>query len=284
LDDHRFDALSQAIARLTDHSPAAWDRAGKAPTRRLLLGGLAASVLTTLLGAEAEAKKKRKRKNKKRGKPGKAGTCSPACTGEKVCQDGSCVCPDDRSECGDRCCPSGQFCSAGQCTACVPDVAENICKGAVCGVKANSCGAETSCGACPGNHVCRGGVCVAGVDCPPGTRYCKGVCLDDGLCCDDDECPGEPRCIGGFCRCPEGRVECNGRCCGDREMCDGGRCKRAECDNQIPGVKYCGPYYYNCCPSGFSCCPRVPGMDNVCCFTEALICCPEPGGCCNRDD
>jgi hypothetical protein len=113
---------------------------------------------------------------------------------------------------------------------------------------------------------------------------CDGECFPEAFCCSDTECPANQRCLSGTCGCPDGRVACNGRCYGDREQCIDGECYRFECEKENTGLmKYCGPYYYNCCPTGFQCCNRVHGMLNVCCIENISICCAAPGGCCDPD-
>ncbi len=317
MDEVRFDALSQLVARHTDRSPAQ-----ARLSRRLMLGGLFGSGLGVLLGVNDGGAKRKKKNKKKRPvaptpcEPGcveprvcrggecfcpdgreeclavccaanercKGGECVPTqcaepCPGEKVCQDGVCTCPNDRNECRDDvCCGEGEICSGGQCAPC----ASVSCDGLICGTVQNGCGDKKACGTCGENQVCNHGVCVG--ECPAEHRICDSECFPEAFCCADAECVGNLRCIGGICGCPDGRVECNGRCCGDREDCINGVCKRFECEKEFPGLMaYCGPYPYNCCNEPFMCCNRVHGMINVCCFPETAICCAAPGGCCDRD-
>ena len=81
-------------------------------TRRAMSVVLAGTALSTLIGAETDAKRKKKRKKKGKGKgsntPEKP-TCTPSC-GNRTCGDDGC-----NGSCGT--CSAGTTCDSGQCVA-----------------------------------------------------------------------------------------------------------------------------------------------------------------------
>jgi hypothetical protein len=148
--------------------------------RRGLLAGLASGLLVLLplaQTADVEAKKRRKKEKKKKsssactpkcagkvcGNDGCGGTCGVPCTGGKVCQSGSCVCPGSQQDCqgtcipADGCCPScspGEECFSGTCVNLQGTCASGAdscqhpsfsCGGALCACR-TTVGGQTRCG------------------------------------------------------------------------------------------------------------------------------------------
>lgn len=124
------------------------------------------------------------------------------CTGDLVCDKGSCVEP----------CGGGEF----QCDAGFVCNSLGICIEAAC--------AEVSCGE---GEACRGGVCVGaceGVVCPAAQECQLGRCVDP---CAGVECPAGRVCERGLCL-----SSCACRGCGDGLTCAAdGRCTDPACDN-----------------------------------------------------
>lgn len=185
--DSRFDAFSRSLTtRLSRHGV------------RRLLGGLVLSSPLGVLRPEAMGAKKRKKKRKKKPSPGCTpqcagkvcgddgcgGICGVACSADRVCQDGACVCAT--TPCGGACCRPGQLClSNGSCAyPCTSSsfpaedcpCPEAICAPSVDGPKvcslptaAGSCDATcTTTTGCPTGRVCHSlgfGTCPVGLHC-----------------------------------------------------------------------------------------------------------------------
>lgn len=93
MDAGRFDALTRSLVT------------GSGSSRRTLFGlvAVAAPFFSVIAAGDVLGRKKRK-KNKNQ-------SCSPACTGARVCANGSCVCPAGTEECGGEC---RNLCSASR--------------------------------------------------------------------------------------------------------------------------------------------------------------------------
>lgn len=134
---------------------------------------LAGTSLVVALGnpAMTDAKKKRKKKKKsgsKNSNPTPAQpACSTACGSGQVCQNGSCICPNNAA-CARDCCASTETCIRGECCA-----HGQVCDGDCCGgdeVCANrSPGGAKGC--CANPLVVRGETC-----CPTGSLSTRLNC------------------------------------------------------------------------------------------------------------
>ena len=250
--------------------------------RRTVAVALAGGILAALRdgsGHEASAKKRKKKKKKPpacaRNCNGKdcgdadgcgAGetcingqcigdACDPPCTGNHICKNGSCACPQGLKECEGP----GYFgnchecCSDGHTTSPHPDCAGHL-GGQYCSdfdgdlVETCGCGPQENCGdgicvQCCTNQLCRERynddfrVCIGGgcrceetagfFECPSGSYYahaCKHISDNHEAC-------------GPDCNvCSEGAVCENGTCClPPGASCDG---KQGAC---CAGIGSCGP-------------------------------------------
>lgn len=162
MDAKRFDELGRALCH--------WS------SRRLLfarLAALTAPLLPFALADDTLAKNKKKKRKKKHQKHKKQEpTCSPACTGAQVCQNGVCGCPSDTEECG------------GECrNLCPADSARNSFTCGCCRLSGQSpCFASSHC--CSGDCIIMGsGICAgrpAGEECTFDAQCISGNC--NGFC------------------------------------------------------------------------------------------------------
>jgi hypothetical protein len=171
-----------------------------------------------------------------------AGSCSGnpvACSGDKVCWNGLCICPGSTSMCewnggcvdttsnNNHCggcgnaCPGGWSCINSACVSPGPAPCpggQSRCNGGSC-VDTNwdnaHCGACNN--ACASGWSCSNGACVP-PPCPGGLTSCGGSCVDTnwnnahcGAC--GNACPGGTSCSYGSCAgCPSGTTLCDGAC------------------------------------------------------------------------
>jgi len=191
------------------------------------------------------------------------GVCTPECaadtdcSGEDVCDQGSCV-----------------QCSTGSCGKC------GECVNHEC-VEPDCCSDND----CQGSGVCTAGECVqectANSDCGPGELCTAGSCVPG--CTEDSTCPGCAPCVNGQCEEPE--------CCQDKDCTDpskpicsadhtctansDGACQKTEdcegydgvCDADLSNCSYCDIIDQVCKPGctdsnncdGFHC-----GVDHTC--------------------
>jgi hypothetical protein len=224
VDHDRFDELSRTLTSL--------------PSRRGLLGGLAAALVATLplalAGEDAAAKRKKKKKKKRRKGTNQRGPDqtprSPAVPPLPPSPPPPPVCVPNCAP-GDTCGSDGCGGSCGTCTG------NDTCvdRGCVCVPRcaaSNACGLDGcggTCGDCPG-AICSGTsvtehVCEAGT-CKPVVTSCGSgqVCFENACCqrqapstCrqepEDDGCGGEyrPNCSLDHFRCPasNGQLFCS---------------------------------------------------------------------------
>ena len=101
------------------------------------------------------------------------GSCGNACTGEQICNNGACKCPDYHTFCSGKC------------------VATNL--------DPDHCGSCTN--SCTSGQVCNGGRCVT--DCPTGMTECNGRCVDTST--NDQNCGSCGNACGSGKGCSYGR-------------------------------------------------------------------------------
>lgn len=274
MDDHRFDDLTRVFAA--------------AIPRRGLALGLAGGALAAALGYAADdaaGKKRRKKKKKPACTPScfnkvcgqsdgcgarctvqagcdadqaclngacAANVCSPACTGNKVCQpNGSCVCPSGLKECSAA---SGM---PGYCHECCIDPFEgppdSECIGSAAGPYCREDDGDliNRCGCYPGQKSCGGGVC--------------GACCDVSDCFFDVFNEGQNVDSGRDCLVANqttGELTCQCRTGFNRCTSTSSVCAAPDTD------RLCGP---GCAMD----CTRFPGFvcrDERCCLVEAGKC------------
>lgn len=185
----------------------------------------------------------------------------------------------DRTRCEDDYdCPSGDYCSGGECEdPCVDDAAcpaDEICEDGVCEPPPPPCVYDEDCG---NDDVCAGGYCVP--ECPESCgdpELCDpDPCMppdDTPPCVIDDHCNGGDRCEDGVCQppqppcdlsCPADDVCVNDVCvppqppCTTDGDCPGGTvCADGVCNPGIPPCtgSDCGACTYDAqCPGGYAC-------------------------------
>jgi hypothetical protein len=206
---------------------------GSAVPRRVALAGAFGTGFAGLLmrlGVDFAAAKKRKKKKKCKGgkkKCGKkcfdlqtdplhCGSCGIRCDDDMECRDGECVCPEDETECGDTCCPSGQDCVDGQCE-------EDLCPPEFI---------------CPLGQACFDGECV----CPDGETVCEDTCCEAGLTCVDgqceDLCPPQLLCLFGQ-GCVDGECACPLAACDAADDPTNDQFEGCSCGESIEGEQFC---------------------------------------------
>jgi hypothetical protein len=77
-----------------------------------------------------------------------------------------------------------------QVTACVPELASQVCTTGLCGQHAAGCGVALDCGSCGGGSSCTNGVC-----CPTGTTYNGSVCAPNSCPAGTPYCPATGGCL-----------------------------------------------------------------------------------------
>ncbi len=207
------------------------------------------------------------------------------CTGELVCNNGSCVAPCAGRECGEdhgvTCgsCPEKQYCDPqGKCqsacgdhdcgyingTDCGTCPAKSHCDGSVhCAPACDGieCGTNfgVSCGDCPGNdQACSNNLCVAAVCPPQSSLYCKGNDVWDcksGLSSALSSSCGKT----GYCVASGESAVCKEKCTPGQAYCDGsvyGTCA-ADGKGQVAGGKDCDAAGLQCSVLG---CESIDGV------------------------
>lgn len=162
MDAGRFDALTRSLVFRTGSS------------RRTLFGlvAVAAPILTVITAGDVLGKKKRKNKKKKKRKKNQ---CSPACTGARVCANGSCVCPSGTEECGGECrnlCPGSRARNPFTCDCC------KVHGVIACQASGDDCCSDNCIPVPLGIGTCQG--LAAGAECTFGAQCISGNC--NGFC------------------------------------------------------------------------------------------------------
>ena len=271
MDDLRFDSIARGLAQ------ADWSR------RRLvrILGG----SFVALLGWEPDKASAKKRKKKKKKPPtcardctgkdcgdadgcgGKCTTqqgcgatetcisgqcfddaCDPPCTGNHICQNGSCACPQGLKECAG----AGYF---GNCHECCVD--------------AFSGPPDAECIGNLGGEYCRDddGDLIFRCSCYPYEKNCgDGQCVQ---CCTHEQCMQlyeDPFrvCVGGGCRCDE---------VGGFFLCPSGSYHERACRHISDDQEACGP---DCDACG----QTAVCAGGTCCLPPGASCDGNQGGCC----
>src|SRR5258708_15808043 len=119
--------------------------------------------------------------------PTHCGACDIACSSDKICSQGSCVCAADQVLCG---------------MTCVDTLKDKANCGA-CGIK------------CADTWVCSQGICAP--NCSDTLANCSGSCVDlqsdranCGTC--GFVCSSAMECASGACSCTDGLTNCGGQC------------------------------------------------------------------------
>lgn len=297
MDDARFDSFSRALA-----------------SRRTILGGIAAILVSQ--PDETLAGKKKKKKKKK--KPAPPQGCA---AGTTLC-DGACVDIKTNAQhcgrCGTRC-PAGTACANGVCQNTNCSAGQQFCGGQCVDTATDTrhcgaCGTTCDVGRCVGGRciecddqsgcggfgsfndlVCRNGRCVCAEE---GEGICqrfndgRGSCHQccpggDGECRFDEVCfyvqsPNGPY---GLCDCPTGWQRCNynphptGTCVEHPET-DPRKCGRFcdDCTQSDPGSICCGGLCTRGCSIGSYCSQsQVCGPNCLTCNSDS-ICCNQGAG------
>lgn len=238
------------------------------------------------------------------------GQCDRACSHDRECRSGLCVCPSGLSSCDPN-----QPCidintHAQHCGACGRSCGnlESCCNGVCVNTQnhAQHCGA---CGRlCPVGYACQNGTCA--VECSSGQTRCADTCIDlqteryhCGTC--GNVCRSEEICRQGICQCPNPTQNCNGVCvdlnndakhcggcdrvCSADQYCTQGACVCGQgltmcsnrCVNLSQDTNHCGQCGQSCganqfCKQG-TCEPCPQG--SVHCGSS---CCPQTLTCCNN--
>ncbi|TNE46812.1 MAG: trypsin-like serine protease [Deltaproteobacteria bacterium] len=187
---------------------------------------------------------------------------SPQCTNDtdcpvgQVCQNGTCVNPQQPQCTNDTDCPSGQVCRNGKCETPAPPQCTRdsdcpsgqVCRNNKCeqGPPPPQCTKDSD---CPSGQVCRNNKCeqapqcTKDSDCPSGQGCVQGSCIPQRQCNQDSDCPTGQACSAGKC------VTKQAQCRSEAECDVGQTCLNGLCVPKAPPE--CTEDIH--CPSGYVC-------------------------------